>query len=137
MQREVWCKSGPYLEGYRFSVIIVLRALYKLKSKGAACRAMLDRVIIKTGFKSCSQDDSDVYMKKEKKINGYLFYSYLLVYVGCVPYIVEDEYGTIKMLKQFFSMKEVSLGWTDSYAGENIDIMRTTYDLVIWSMNFQ
>ena len=34
-------------------------------------------------------------------------------------------------------MKEVSLGWKDSYAGENIDIMRTTYDLVIWSMHFQ
>ena len=35
-------------------------------------------------FKSCSKADSNVYMKKDKKKNGGLYYSYLLVYVNIV-----------------------------------------------------
>ena len=70
----MWCESGQNVEDDKGSVMMILRSLYRLNSAGKAWRAMLDRVIEKMGFKLCSQANANVYIRKEKKKNGDLYY---------------------------------------------------------------
>ena len=51
-------------------VTILARALYGLKSYGAAWRAKLAETLMLLGYKS-SKADSGVWMKQEFKPNGY------------------------------------------------------------------
>ena len=95
---KMWCETVPELEGDRGSVIIISRALYGLKSTWAAWGEMFTRLIEKVDFKSCFQYETDVYMKKENKNNGDLYYRYLLVYVDGVLYIGEYLDRLINML---------------------------------------
>ena len=89
------------------------------------------------GFKSCSQSDTDLYMKKDNKNNRELYYRYLSVYVDDLLSIGEDAYLPINMLDQFFRRREGSLGYKDRYMGENSERTQTTDGRVIWSMNSQ
>ena len=88
-------------------------------------------------FKLCSQDGVGLFMKKDKKNNGGLYYRYSLAYVGYVFYIEEYTVGLINILEQFFRLKAMSLGQTDRYLCENVKHFQTTDDQVIWSMNCQ
>ena len=62
----------------------LVRALYGLKSSGAAWRAMFSTFITeKLGFKS-TRIDPDVYIRRNNKDSGEAYYEMLLVYVDDV-----------------------------------------------------
>ena len=65
------------LEG---KVLIVAKALYGLKSSGAAWRRHLANSIAEMGFKS-SRGDPDLYYRPANKPDGTKYYKYILVYV--------------------------------------------------------
>ena len=60
--------------------MIITRALYGLKSSGAAWREKPAETLISLGYKS-SNADADVWMKWDFKPNGYPYYKYMLCYV--------------------------------------------------------
>ena len=60
--------------------MIISRALYGLKSSGAVWRGKLAETLMLLGYKSY-EADADVFMKRDIKPNGYLYYKYMLCYV--------------------------------------------------------
>ena len=66
--------------------MLVVRALYALKSFGAAWRQMLAQTLRDLGYVS-SKADSDVWLKAKKKPDGTEYYAYVLVYVNDVLYL--------------------------------------------------
>ncbi len=69
-REKIWCVAGPEFgpedEG---SVLIIERALYGLKSSGAAWRAMLAQTMHDLGYKSCLADP-DVWISPQSKPDG-------------------------------------------------------------------
>ncbi|MGH7974090.1 MAG: reverse transcriptase domain-containing protein, partial [bacterium] len=65
---------------YEGHTIIIVRALYGLKSAGASWRAHLAHTLRDMGFKS-SYGDPDVWLRAAVKENGTEYYEYILVYV--------------------------------------------------------
>ena len=61
-------------------VYIVVRALYGLKSYGAAFRAFLAEILDEMGFKT-SVTDPGVWYREAKNIGCEEYYEYILVYV--------------------------------------------------------
>jgi len=61
-------------------VAVIVRALYGLKSSGAAWRAHFAQSLSELGFKS-SLADPDVWMKPAVKADGTKYYEYILVYM--------------------------------------------------------
>ena len=74
-------ECGPDLQG---SVCKLVRALYGLKSSGAAWRAMFAEFIINVMGFTPTKADADVYMRKNYRNGGTPYYEYLLVYVDDV-----------------------------------------------------
>ena len=69
--------------------MVVVRALYGLKSSGAAGRKILARTLIYIGHVS-SKADPDVWIKAETKRDGTEYYAYFLVYVYDVLHLHHD-----------------------------------------------
>ena len=60
--------------------MIISRALYGLKSSSAACRTKLAETLMSLGYKS-SEEDADVWMKRDFKPKGHPYYKYIIFYV--------------------------------------------------------
>jgi len=69
----------------------LVRALYGLKSSGAAWRAMFAEFVINVlGFKP-TRADADVYMRKNFRNGGTPYYEYLLVYVDDILVVTSQD----------------------------------------------
>ena len=70
MPRKIWTIAGPEFGTDAGKLMIVVRALYELKSSGAAFRSLLAEVLYDIGY--CpSYADSDVWMQLGIKPNGF------------------------------------------------------------------
>jgi hypothetical protein len=95
---------GPELKGRALKVV---RALYGLKSAGAAFHGHLAGVLRNSlGFRPC-QADADVWMRSAVKADGTPYYEYILCYVDDVMIISEAPDKVANELKRDFTLKEV------------------------------
>ena len=63
---KIWTKYGPQFRSQQGYVMLIVRALYGLKSRCASCRAMLAETLVKDSFGYTSTDtDKDGWIKKE------------------------------------------------------------------------
>ena len=93
---------GPELQG---RLIIIVRALYGLKSSGAAWRAHLANTLHTMGFTS-SLADPDVWFRPATKPNGFQYYEYILAYVDDILALSHDPHKILFTLSQFYRLKE-------------------------------
>jgi hypothetical protein len=97
---KIYVVRGPEFGSNQGCVFIIRKALYGLKSMGAAWRALLSESISAMGFKG-TKADADVYIHAQVKPDGLEYYEMLLIYVDdilCVshnPKPVMDEIGKL------------------------------------------
>ena len=77
---KVWLRAGPEFGHLEGKIMIVRKALYGLKSSGAALCAHLAETLDSIGFKS-SLADPNVWMRPATKASGEKYYEYILCYV--------------------------------------------------------
>ena len=107
---------GP-LEGRKAKVI---RALYGLKSSGAAWRSHLSDVIRESlGFTMC-RADNDVWFRRAQKPDGTPYYEYILVYTDDILCISMDPNAILSYLDQHFLLKPDSIGPPKQYLGASV-----------------
>lgn len=93
---------GPELQG-RF--IIVVRALYGLKSSGAAWRVHLANTLHIMGFMS-SLADPDVWFRAAVKPDGFQYYEYVLAYVDDILALSHNPQKILSTLSNFYRLKD-------------------------------
>jgi hypothetical protein len=95
-----------------------VRALYGLKSSGAAWRAHLAESMSDIGYVPC-EADPDVWMKANTDGKGRDYYEYVLIYVDDVLAISHEPNVIMKALTKLYRLKEppVAHVW---YLGANI-----------------
>ena len=121
-QEKHWVKAGPEFDKDEGKTYIVCRALYGLRSSGAAFRAYLAEILDAIGFKS-SIADPDVWIRSNIKPDGQHYYKYILVYVDdilCISAtpketmleISSNDKGRIKFKKNKIEPPTMYLGAT-------------------------
>ena len=104
-REKIWfiagAECGPDLQG---CVCKLVRALYGLKSSGAAWRAMFAEFIINIMNFAPTRADADVYMRKNYLNGGSPYYEYLLVYVDDVLVV---SHAPEEVMKQIGSEFEI------------------------------
>jgi hypothetical protein len=85
--------------------VLIVKALYGLKSSGAAWRAHFANTLRALGFTSCLADP-DVWYRAAKKPNGYEYYEYILVYVDDVLALSHQAETIMKSLGQYYRLKD-------------------------------
>ena len=73
VQGKIFCVAGREFGSDAGKIMIIKRALYGLKSSGAAFRAMLADTIWDLGYRP-SKADPDVWSKPATKANGFKYY---------------------------------------------------------------
>jgi hypothetical protein len=115
---KVWFKAGPEWGEHEGKTVLIVRALYGLKSSGQAWRTMLSQSLQEMGFSS-SLADPDVWYKPNTKPDGFQYYSYIMVYVDDLMIIDQNLMHYMSQIQSRFKVKENSIGPPSVYLGAN------------------
>ena len=121
-REKVWTRAGEEFGSDAGCIMIVVRALYGLKSSGAAFRAHLAERLYEMGFQA-SRGDPDVWMRPAVKEDGEEYYEYVLVYVDDCISISMDAVGVLKEIQETFKLKGDKMDPPDMYLGARLELM--------------
>jgi hypothetical protein len=129
--------AGPEFRLQRIGqTVIVVRAMYGLKSSGAAWHAQLSSTLRDMNF-TPSLADPDVWMRPSAKPNGEEYYEYILVYVDDILVISHDPNQAMTTIRLTYRLKEEPTP-PKSYLETTIKEWHISGDLQpVWSMNSQ
>jgi hypothetical protein len=99
--------------------MIIKKALYGLKSSGAAFRAHLAETLDAMGYKP-SYKDPDVWLRPAVKPDGFKYYEYILCYVDGVLSISADPKKTMRRIQEDFKLKDDKIAEPDVFLGATI-----------------
>ena len=102
--------------------MIVVRALYRLKSSGAAFRSLLAEVLYDMGYHP-SYADPDVWMRPGIKPNGFEYWELVLCYVDDVLSISYDPMKTMRQIQAKFKLKDNKIEDPKNYLGAELSKM--------------
>ena len=129
----IWTILGPEFGPDSGKKALVVRALYGLKSAGAAFRNHLADCMDFLGYQSCLADP-DLWLKAEiNPANNHKYYAYILLYVDDVLCIHHDGEKTINIIDKYFKMKDGSIGDPDMYLGAKLRKPRLPNGVEAWA----
>ncbi len=108
---------GPEFKGRKAKIV---KALYGLKSSGAAWRSFLSECLQESlhFFPCCA--DNDVSIRPAQKVDGTLYYEMVLVYTDDIWCLSVAPEAVLCKLDQHFPLKEGSIGKPERYLGSTI-----------------
>jgi len=114
--------------------MIIVRALYGLKSSGASFRSMLAECIWNLGYRP-TLADPDVWLKAATKKDGSKYYEMVLTYVDDVISFSENPMRVIDGIKAIFKLKGDKAEVPDMYLGGSIAQAITDSGTKCWTLS--
>ena len=133
-REKIWTVAGPEFGDDQGSIMIIGRALYGLKSAGAAWRAFFSQALVDLGFKS-TRGDADVYIRPQTRPDGSRYYEMMLVYVDDILVISHDPKPIMDKISSQFRLKEGSVGPPKQYLGATIKIHTDDEGRECWAIS--
>ena len=121
----------PELEG---KTMLVVRALYGLKSSGAAFRSFLAETLCDLNFVP-SGADPDVWMCPAVKPDGFKYWEYILCYVYDVLAISHQSKHVLKGIQKKFKIKNDKIEVPEMYLGASLSKMDNENGDECWAMS--
>lgn len=122
---------GPELHG---KLLRVTRALYGLKSAGAAFRSFLADHLRSMEYRP-SYADPDVWMRPAVKPDGYKYYEYILTYVDDILCISHNPMTSMEMIRGKFKLKGDKVAPPKDYLGAVLEPMTNDAGTTCWSQS--
>ena len=117
-REKIYIVAGKEFGSNCGKTMIITKALYGLKSSGAAFRALLAEQLDAIGY-TATRGDPDVWYRMVK--NGdRKYYEYVLVYVDDLLVVSFDPQQTMDELSQTFKFKQGSIKTPDSFLGAQL-----------------
>jgi hypothetical protein len=133
-REKIWTVAGKEFGSDSGCVMLVVRALYGLKSSGASWRAMLAQSLTEIGYAS-TRADPDVWIRAAFKPDGTEYYEMVLVYVDDILHLSHDVKPTMKALEKLYELKPGSCGPPTMYLGANISKYQLEDGRSSWCMS--
>lgn len=132
-REKIWFQGGAECGEHVGKVIIIVRALYGLKSSGASWRSMFSASLESMGFKP-TRVDPDVYIRKNHKADGVPYYEIVLVYVDDVLAVSSDPEKIMRAIGEEYELKDGEYGQPEIYLGAGIEKFQLPSGKEVWSM---
>ena len=126
--------AGPEFGSEAGQIMLVVRALYGLKSSGAAFRAFLAETLYNLGMVP-SKADPDVWMRPAIKADGFKYYEYILCYVDDVLCVSDNPMQLMGHIQKNFKLKNDAIIEPDRYLGATITQMKNDKNQNMWAMS--
>jgi len=133
-REKFWCTAGPEFGSDRGKTMIVVRALYGLKSSGAAFRAFLAKHLSDIGF-APTLADADVWMRPAIREDGFKYWECVLCYVDDLLAIGDDPTRIMKSIQSKFSLKDNKMEKPENYLGADMSKMYNAEGDLCWAMS--
>ena len=121
-REKIWTRTGPEFRSEAGMIFIVWKALYGLKSAGAAFTPFLAEMLYDIG-NSPLRADPDVWLRPAVTPNGFEYYELVLCYVDDVLSIAVDPAATLRGLQSVFKLKDDKIAEPDFYLGAKLGKM--------------
>ena len=118
-REKTYTRAGPEFGSEAGTIFLVKKALYGLKSAGAAFRALLAETLHDVGYKP-TKADPDVWLRPAIKADGFQYYELVLCYVDDVLSISVDPEFTLGALKMTFTLKDNKIEEPEMYLGAQL-----------------
>ena len=132
-REKIWTRAGPEFGSEAGMIFIVKKALYGLKSAGAAFRALLAETLHDMGYRP-TRADPDVWLRPAVKADGFEYYELVLCYVDDVLSMSADPKATLRGLQSVFKLKDDKIAEPDIYLGAQLGKMNID-GLECWTMS--
>jgi Reverse transcriptase (RNA-dependent DNA polymerase) len=132
-REKIWTRAGPEFGSEAGTIFIVRKALYGLKSAGAAFRSLLADTLMDTGYRP-TKADPDVWLRPAVKPDGFEYYEIVLCYVDDILSISHDPHATLIALTSIFKLKDDKIEEPDMYLGAQLNKM-TVKGVECWTMS--
>ena len=132
-REKIWTRAGPEFGSDQGCVMIVVRALYGLKTSGAAFRSLLADRLYDIGYKP-TKGDPDVWIRPAVKADGYEYYEMVLVYVDDIFAISHVPTKTLEQIQEEFKFKNDEIAPPDMYLGSKLEY-QTFNGTKCWTMS--
>jgi hypothetical protein len=119
----IWTCAGPEFGSEAGTIFLVKKALYGLKSAGAAFRALLAETLHDIGY-APTRADPDVRLRPVVKGDGFEYYDLVLCYVDDILSISADPADALKGLQTTFKLKDDRIEVPDIYLGAALGRMQ-------------
>ena len=133
-REKIWTIAGPEFGSEAGKKMLIVRALYGLKSSGAAFRSLLSETLHDLGYRA-TYADPDVYLRPAVKPNGFKYYEYVLCYVDDVLHVSFEPMKTMNGIKEKFKIKNDKIEEPDIYLGASITKMMNNNGSECWAMS--
>ena len=120
-REKIWFEAGAEFGDRRGQVVKIVRALYGLKSSGAAWRRMLKDTVEKELEFCNTRADPDTYIREAKDAQGHRYYEMLLIYVDDILIISKKPREILDYIKSKYEIKLESIGPPERYLGADIN----------------
>jgi hypothetical protein len=115
-------------------VIVIIRALYGLKSSGARWREHMAQTLRNAGFTSCKADP-DIWLRPAIKDDGTKIYEYVLCYVDDCIFQGLNPKSFMDHLRTAYTLKEGSVQQPETYLGADVRIHRLADGKTAWAIS--
>jgi hypothetical protein len=135
VKEKVWTILAPEFGNNAGKGAIIVRALYGLKSAGAAFCAHLASFMRQMGYTSCKADPDLWYKAKTQPDNYVRYYAYMLCYVDNILCIHHDAMSVLTQINNYLPLKLSSVGDPDIYLGAKLKETQLPNGIYAWGMS--
>jgi hypothetical protein len=132
-REKIWTVAGPEFGSEAGTISLVKKALYGLKSAGAAFRSLLADTLMDIGYKP-TKADPDVWIRPATKSDGFEYYEMVLCYVDDILSISDDPKTTLLAFTRTFKLKDDKIEPPEIYLGAQLRLMQVD-DVECWTMS--
>ena len=133
-REKIWTIAGPEFGDEQGKIMLVVRALYGLKSSGAAFRSFLAERLYQMEYVP-SQADHDVWMRPAVKPDGFEYYEYIVCYVDDIMSISHNPMDGINGIKHRFTLKDDKAEKPEIYLGAELSKLVNNEGSDCWAMS--
>jgi hypothetical protein len=131
-RERIYIVAGPEFGSEAGSLMLVKKALYGLKSSGAAFRAHLAETLYDLGYLP-TKADPDVWIRPGVKADGFKYYEMILCYVDDVLCVSHDPEASMKGIQGTFKLKDDKIEVPTNYLGAQIS-QKAIDGVPVWTM---
>ena len=133
-RERIFTVAGPEFGSEKGSLFIIKKALYGLKSSGAAFRALCADTLRELGYLP-SKADPDVWMRPAIKPDGFEYWEYVLCYVDDLLSLSHKPEETMEGIRKTFTLKGDKAEKPSMYLGAQLSEMVVDNGTKCWSIS--
>ena len=115
-RKKIWTVAGPEFGSEKGMPMIIRKALYGLKSSGAAFQAHLAETLYDISYRQ-SKVAPDIWLRPAVKPNSQTYYEYILCYVDDILSVSFDATSILKSIQVNIKLKDDKIEPPSDYLG--------------------